>query len=189
MSNVANTNQILEAFSQLADNELKALSHSASKLLAGTPYSEPSDLIHEALHRALDGRRHWPTDVNFGAFICMTMRSIASSDRERAKAHKMFNISSDDLSDWSGHEQMHSKSAEDAFMEIEQMQIAHKAADAARVGLADDDLALKVLSGMMAGMSAKEMRDEFKLDGRSFDAARHRVMRRISSGMDHGRPN
>lgn len=188
MSNIANTTQILGTFASLSDEELLALSHAAVKLIGGTQYAEPSDLIHEALHRALDGRRNWPMHVNFGAFVNMTMRSISNSERRSAKRPNAVHISIDEYADLAYEDQLHTKSAEDCFIEIEQIRIAQRAADAARVALVDDDDALRVLSGLMAGMSAKEMRKEFKLDPKSFDAARHRVMRRIANG-DHGRPN
>jgi DNA-directed RNA polymerase specialized sigma24 family protein len=140
--------------------------------------------VHEALHRSLDGRRNWPPAVPFALFMVQTMKSIVGHDRERIENQpgRMSVIepgseSSQPTSSW--------PSVEDQVIVFEQIELARKAADRARQALAGDEVAVKVLDGMLAGLSPRETCEHFGVGTKDYDAARHRVMRRLRQGAMH----
>jgi hypothetical protein len=179
MPQYANTTEILDAFASLNDSEVLALRKCAWNLLDGTSFSEPLDLIYEALNRSLDGRRNWPIHIDFGAYMNMTMKSISSGDRKLFKNKYASPVSLNELMETAPDALPCAISAEEEILAAEQFHIAHKAADAVRAALANDGEALRVLGGLQAGMSPREMCEEFSLTPKALDAARHRVMRRM----------
>ena len=175
----ATTAEILDAFRNLTDDELLALHKFAQRHISrGSTYTEPLDVIHEALHRALDGRRSWPTSVSFVIFMVQTIKSIVSHDRERIENQPGRSFSIDDMQ---GHWQAPSSapSVEDQVQFFQEVELACKAAERAKQALAGDGDAQKVLNGMLSGMSPRETCASYNLDAKTFDAARHRVMRRL----------
>lgn len=179
MATYGTTDEILRAYGSLSDDQLLGLRAAARRYLGGTRFSEPLDLAHEALYLALEGRRNWPTHIDFALFLAMTMRSVADADRKRHENSLAVRTSIEELletvPDWVGSH----PSVEDEFLAQEQNHIAQVAADIARAGLAGDESALKVLNGMVSGMSPKEMREAFGLNAKAFDAARHRALRKV----------
>lgn len=179
MSTHANTAQILSAFQKLTDDELLALRKYAQTLIGNTSFTEPLDLIHEALARALDGRRNWPMHVNFGLFMALSMRSIVDAERSRQENQRGRRVSIDDLLDSSPDLASAQPSVEEELIAMEQFHLASQAAAKARVALAEDQDALRVLNGMLGGLSPQEMCSTYSMSPKTFDAARHRVMRRL----------
>ena len=53
MTRIASIEEALEAFTNLSNRELIALRRFARSRIGGTCYTEPADLLHEALHRCL----------------------------------------------------------------------------------------------------------------------------------------
>lgn len=176
----ATTEEIIEAFLSLTDAQLLALHKIAQRRISrGSSYTEPLDVIHEALHRALDGRRCWPpARVNFVVFMVQTIKSIASNDRALIANQPGRSFSIDDMT---GRWQAPSSapSPEDQLEFFQEVELAQKAADRVKLALAGDGDAQKVLSGMVSGMSPRETCASYNLDSKTFDAARHRVMRRL----------
>lgn len=181
MPTYATSEQILDAYGSLSFDELLTLRLYAMRQLEATQFSEPLDLVHEALYRSIEGTRNWPLGIrlNFGLYMCMTMRSIAHDDR-KSRGGRGKTDSMDELtyartdSAWGS-----SPSAEDAAIALEGQRIAQEAAAHARGALNGDEDAQRVLNGMLAGMSAREMCASFHLEQKTFHAARERVMRRI----------
>ncbi len=179
----ATTAQILTAYKTLSDEQLLVLTLFAHKHMDHTSFTEPLDLIHEALHRALDGRRNWPLHVDFGLFMAMCMRSIAYAERNRQENKLSCKMSLEDMDAFSLDALPSRRSVEDDLIEEEGLELARWAAAAARDELKGDEDATKVLAGMLDGMSPKQMCESFPMNPKIFDAARHRVMRRIKGAM------
>ena len=180
MSN-ATTDQIMKAYLNLDEDELLALRIYAGQRLFSSDYTEPLDLMHEALVRALEGRRNWPLSVNFGLFMALTMRSIVSNEAGRALHRPGSRLSLDALSTGSDALSVATPSVEEELIAFEEVAMARKVAERVKAALKDDELALKVLSGMLSGLSPREMCASFHMDAKAFDAARHRVLRRLKS--------
>ena len=78
--------EVALAIERLSDADLLRLKKAASILLGGTEYSNPMDLLNEALTRSLQGGlgvdgRHWPKGVPFKVFVKNAMKSIADTSR------------------------------------------------------------------------------------------------------------
>jgi len=54
---------IFKAFNAISEKQMRKINFIASKQIHGTSYSEPLDLIHEALYRSLTEKRKWPKKV------------------------------------------------------------------------------------------------------------------------------
>lgn len=185
----ATTEQILEAFQNLTETEMLALHKFASKVIRAHPdlpeiYSEPLDLIHEALHRSLVGRRNWPVNLAFTLHMVQTIRSVLGHDRKRIhnRADRMVSIA--DGSEL-GSSAAGWPSLDEQAMAFEQIGLARKMAERARAGMTGDEVAQDVLEGMLAGLSPKETCQHYGIAAREFDAARHRVMRKLREGRMH----
>lgn len=83
----ATGDDIRDAIEALTEDDALRLRKAAQGFLLGTEYQDPSELINEAVVRAMDGTmsdkgRHWPKRaVPFVAFMIMTMMSIADGSR------------------------------------------------------------------------------------------------------------
>jgi RNA polymerase sigma factor (sigma-70 family) len=67
----------------LGDADLLRLRRFAQLRSRLVPWMEWRDLLQEAVARALDGRRKWPSKVDFMAFMRQTIRSIANEHLRR----------------------------------------------------------------------------------------------------------
>lgn len=179
MTQYASTEDILNAYQHLSNAELLAVRAAGRRYLDGTRFSEPLDLAHEALTLALDGRRNWPTHIDFAVFMAMTMRSVADADRKRHGTSLTSRISVEDLLEMAPDQAGSHPSVEDEILANERCAIAKMAADIARAGLAGDAEALAVLDGMSCGMAPCEIREAHGFSAKAFDAAKHRAMRKV----------
>lgn len=179
MTAYATTEDILRAYQTLSDSELLAVRAAARRYLDGTRFSEPLDLVHEALTLALDGRRNWPTHVDFAVFMAMTMRSVADADRKRHGTALTSRVSVEDMLELVPERAGFHPSVEDELLASERLAIARMVADIARAALAADEEALAVLEGMSSGLAPCEIREAHGLSAKAFDAAKHRAMRKV----------
>lgn len=98
----ATHDEVASAIERLSDADLLRLEKAASILLGGTEYSNPRELLNEALARALQGGlgadgRHWPQGVPFTVFVKNAMKSIA--DTSRHSLHQTEEVLARDLVD------------------------------------------------------------------------------------------
>lgn len=73
---------VRQAYEALTNDELYRLLKLARAFLTGTEYSDPRELLNEALLRTLraangEKGRHWPKTVPFMAFLVRTMQGLA----------------------------------------------------------------------------------------------------------------
>lgn len=172
----ASTAELIAAWRGMTDHDLMILRKMAKKLIGGTPFTEPLDLMHEAFDRCLDGRRNWPMNVGFSVFLGNAMRSIASAERRHAKLREEVQ---DELLQRAG-ELAIVPSAEEQAIFFEELDLTRKAVDDLMAKLQGDEAAQKVLSGMVAGLSPKEIREAVHMDAKAFAAARTRIARRMN---------
>ncbi|OEZ97983.1 hypothetical protein DUPY_32540 [Duganella phyllosphaerae] len=182
MTTYATTQEFFREFEALPSKVKLALETYASRCAVGTHYSDSMDLIHEVFFRVLDGRRHWPRDVDLAAFLANSVKSLASSSRQLAE-HKNVPLESiehqEDGAEPMGHQPV--SSTEELAMERERQRIAQAAVEFARSILQTDVDAIRVLNGIYADMTPKEMKQAFALSDKGFAAARQRVMFRLKS--------
>jgi hypothetical protein len=87
-SRPATLDEVHEAIESLSDADHATLYVRAEKMTYGTRYSDPFDLVHDALLASMEGAksagakgRQWPRDVPFLAYLTMAMKGIASNGR------------------------------------------------------------------------------------------------------------
>lgn len=188
MKNPASIHEFLDALRKLSDHERLALEAYANRCTGGTPYSSAKDIIHEAINRTLEGRRRWPRDVDLAVFLANAVRSIANTSRQLAEQS---HLSVDDLREEENGAcnllYQPTCSTEEVAIARERERLGQAAIKFARSTLADDVEGLRVLDGIVADLSPKDMKEAFDLDDLAFDAARQRVMSRLKAwGRRHG---
>ena len=182
MTTYATTQEFFNEFEALPNQVKLALETYASRCAVGTQYSDSMDLIHEVFFRVLEGRRHWPRNVDLAAFLANSIKSLASSSRQLAENRNVPLESIEHQED--GAEPMCHEpviSTEELAIERERVRIAEAAADFARSFFQSDVDAIRVLNGIYAEMTPKEMKQAFSLSDKGFAAARQRVMFRLKS--------
>lgn len=191
MARHATRDELLNAFAALSkkehENDKSTLSRAADRLANDTSYGGGDDLMHECLHRALEGRRTWPLDIDFVHFMFQSMRSVAGADRKRHSSSRTLTISIGTAAE-SFANQLQQPSVEDELIAREEMLAAADAVDRARVAFMRDPQARRVLDGMVVGKSPIEMRAEFSMTAREFKTTRLRVSRALAKARSSGRP-
>jgi DNA-directed RNA polymerase specialized sigma24 family protein len=74
---------VAAALAALSDADLLRLKRFAELRSLRLPLLNWSDLLNEAIARALDGSRQWPADVDFVVFMLQNIRSLASEQWRR----------------------------------------------------------------------------------------------------------
>lgn len=191
MPSHATIDELFAAFAALSDADLLALRKAASMRLPGTQFSEPMDLIHEALTRCLDGRRHWPKSVPFPVFLANAMKSIASADRNAHSVKMVIQASSLESDAWEdplGSLGLTAPSAEEDCIALENDRLAEANARNLLLAFESDKAAGSVIAGWLDGLSAKEVMAKSSISPKEYDAARKRVERRIAAMSPKRRP-
>jgi DNA-directed RNA polymerase specialized sigma24 family protein len=134
------------------------------------------DLLQEALYRTFAGRRLWPLDVNFVAFLAQTMRSIASEERKRMALEPVEYESDlrneDDTLDLSGlavdtRTPESEAMARAALKQIDQM-------------FSSDQEALHILRGLAEGLTPAETQAMAGMTGNQYANTQKRIQRALS---------
>lgn len=175
----ATAEEALERFAAMGESERKYLLGYASSLIWKTTFSEPMDLLHEALDLTLAGRRKWALRVAFPVHMASSMRSIAWARRARDEATLALDIDVDAAFE-SGIGGVCCASAEEVAIAREESLLWTRVIEAALNMLgATDELAHGVLLGLVDGGKARQLRVALKIDAALLDAARKRVLRTL----------
>ena len=199
----ATLEELSRAISQLTSAELVRLASKARLLLWDTGFSDPKELLGEAVKRALiaaggDRRdqergRPWPIDrVELPAFLSGCMESIADSAREsvaQKRTHRL-EVLAGEYGDvdavihgaglWNPDVVEQALDAEEA---AERQEKARTEATAIEQHFKDDQEVLAILEGEKAGMSVAEVLAMFDLGQRTYDSARRRLRRQVDKLM------
>jgi DNA-directed RNA polymerase specialized sigma24 family protein len=182
----ATIDEIIDTYAGLSDDDLIALRKAARCHMGGTRFSEPCDLIHEALNALIGGDRRWPKHVDFSRFMFETMRSVAHAERKRMENKLDCGRSVEELTEVGEWRLPRSKSVEAELEEREPGKLAAQAAEQARESLAHDRFAQLVIDAMLAGLEPREACDEFGWDMNEYRAARQRALIRIRKNLPPG---
>ena len=150
--------------------------HKVARALCRNGGFDPNDLLQEAFHRALNGGRQCPRDVDVTRFLAGVMRSIASdwSKARRRRPEMSINAPSGALLDVVVQVRDRRLDADDLLADTEE-----RACVIARIKdlFADDATALKIIEGMLEGRVGAELRSAAELSEKEF-ASKRRLMRR-----------
>jgi hypothetical protein len=123
----------------------------------------PGALLQEAIYRTLEGDRHCPRRVSFMAFLPMTMKSIASHDREQYR--KILQQQRGRLPPWQN-------SPEDHLIEQEMVTRIHDL-------FSYNTELQRVIQGWIDGLKGRELRDALGLDQAKYDYAVKLIKKKI----------
>lgn len=199
----ATLEELASAVNRLTREELLRLRSKAKLHLWGTGFTDPKELLNEAVKRALiaasgDKRnqergRPWPIDrVELPAFLSGCMESIADSARKSVvQTHtKRLEVMAGDHGDvdavtheaglWSPDVVEQAIDVEEAAQRQERARL-----DAALIEqhFKNDQEILAILEGEKAGMSVAEVLEMFELDQTAYDSARRRLRRQVDKLM------
>ena len=199
----ASPEEVAQAVARLRPEEMLRLKKRAGLQIWGTEYTDPLELLGEAVRRAMiatdpnkqeDERgRPWPLErVELPAFLSMSIDSIADASRE-----SLYQTETDRIETLAGDEGdvgavLHGAgfSTPDTvhqaidLEEIQARQAAAKAdAEFIERHFAGDQAVLAIIEGEKEEMSAGEVREMFGLDEKTYDSARRRLRRRVDKLM------
>lgn len=141
-----------------------------------------SDVLHEAIARALDGSRKWPPGVPILAFLSSVMRSICDDQWRRARRESRLLARDDDLDAAEGEAQASAADPERALAAAQALAAVH--------GLfCGDPAALKVIAGLADGLTPAEICRLYGMSERDYDTTRRRMRRALlRRGLEWGEP-
>lgn len=193
----ATAEEIGEAVDGLTTAELGRIRRAAQYVLFGSEYTDPLELLGEAVLRTLEGvgvkdGRHWPKHVNFVAYIIMTIQSIAdgSSDSiiQTRTAHLETMAGRDGDAELAlAQEGFSFPDVVEQALEVEETteRQARAAADSALIEahFADDDEIQFLIMGDKDDMKPDEIRAASGMDQTAYDTARRRFRRGLNTLM------
>ena len=193
----ATAEEISEAIESLTEAELGRIHRAAQYALFGTEYTDPDELLGEAVQRTLDGvgvngGRHWPKDVHFVAYIIRTMQSIA--DGSSNSVVQTSTASLEALAGGDGNAELalaqegfSSPDVVEQALEVEETaeRQSRAAADAALIEahFANDDEIQFLIMGDKDGMKAADIRAISGMNQTEYDTARRRFRRGLNTLM------
>ena len=159
------------ALEALSDDDLLRLRALARLRARGLPDGVAwSDLLHEAVLRALEGTRRWPPGLPLLAFLAGIMRSLCAEQwRQRQRESPLPQpgdaaVTLADVATDSDPERAYA--AAEALAAVDQL-------------FASDALALKVIAGLTNGLSAEEIQRLYGMSAVEYDTARRRMRRAL----------
>ncbi|MES2282516.1 MAG: hypothetical protein V4542_13975 [Pseudomonadota bacterium] len=193
----ATTEDICEAVERLTEAERGRIHRAAQYALLGTEFTDPLELLGEAVQRTLEGvdvknGRHWPKNVHFVAYLIMTMQSIAegssSSISQSRTAHLVTMAGHDgDVELALAQEGFSSPDVVERALELEETseRQARAAADAALIEahFAKDEEIQFLIMGDKDGLTPTEIRAVSGMDQTTYDTARRRFRRGLNTLM------
>lgn len=193
----ATAEEICEAVERLTVTELGRIRRAAQYALFGTEYTDPLELLGEAVQRTLEGvgekeGRHWPKDVHFVAYVIMTMQSIAegsSSSVTKSRTAYLETMAGhvDDAELALAQEGFFSPDVIEQALGIEETseRQARAAADVALIEahFANDEEIQFIIMGDKDGMKPSEIRAVSGMDQTTYDTARRRFRRGLNTLM------
>ncbi len=160
------------ALEALSDDDLLRLRALARLRARGLPGGVAwSDLLHEAVLRALEGTRRWPPGVPLLAFLAGIMRSLCDEQWRRRRREGPLPQPEDTAA------AMLAGMTSDA--DPERVYAAAEALAAVDRLFASDTVALQVIAGLTTGLGADEIQRQYGLSAVEYDTARRRMRRTL----------
>lgn len=157
------------ALAALSDDDLLRLRVLARLRACGLPGGVAwSDLLHEAVLRALEGTRRWLPGVPLLAFLAGIMRSLCDEQWRRRRREGPLLPSENTAA---------AGTVSDA--DPERAYAAVKALATVDRLFASDSVALKVIAGLTNGLGAEEIQRLYGLGAVEYDTARRRMRRAL----------
>ncbi len=168
------TADIARAIHRLSDADLVRLKALARLWTRGLPACVGwTDVLHEAIARALDGSRKWPPDVPILAFLSGIMRSICDDQWRRVRRESEVLVHDEDVTElWASGDEVKSPSPERVVAAAQSLAAVEQL-------FASDPLALKVIAGLAEGLTPTEICKLYDMSERQYDTTRKRMRRAL----------
>jgi len=168
------TVDIARAIHSLSNADLVRLKALARLWARGLPGGVGwTDVLHEAIARALDGSRKWPPDVPILAFLSGIMRSICDDQWRRARRELEVLVHGEDLADLcASGDEVKSPSPERVVAAAQSLAAVDRL-------FAGDPLALKIIAGLAEGLTPAEICKLHRMSERQYDTTRRRMRRAL----------
>ena len=161
---------VSRALASLSEADLLRLQALARLRARGLPRGVSwSDLLHEAIARALDGSRQWPPGLPFLAFLSGVMRSICHELWRRRGREAELVVFEDEVE----------CDVACPAPNQERVLAAAQAIAAIQRLFRGDEIALRIMAGLANGLSAEEIRNNNNLSSVQYDSARRRMRRAL----------
>ena len=162
---------VARALAGLSDADLLRLQALARVRARGLPPGVSwSDLLHEAIVRALDGSRQWPPHLPFLAFLSGVMRSLCGEIWRWRRREAELIVTEEEGA--CVEAACPAPDAERVFAAAEAVSALHRL-------FADDAIILQIVSGLAGGLTAEEIRAMHDLSPIAYDSARRRMRRAL----------
>lgn len=198
----ASPDELREAIERLTAEELYKLTKAAGYYLFGSEYQNPSELLNEAILRAMNAAmgaqgRPWKKSVGFFSFLMMCMRGIASDSADSVGQKRTLRIDALTTEALSGEDLLGAKGFSHQGVEdqIEERQetslrqaIAKSDSDAIDHFFKTDDNVSFIIMGYKDEMTAEEIRAVSGMSATEYDTAKRRFRRGLDK-MFPGRRN
>ena len=193
----ATKEEICTAYAKLTDVELVRLEKAAKYSLWGTEYTDPLELVGEAIARLLEGAdgeggRHWPIDVEFMACMVRTIQSIADASQNSNEQKKTARLAAMAGADGEvedvlfAHDHFQSdvvRQAIDAEEESERQAAAKADADLIDQHFKTDEQITWIIMGVKEDMKPAEIQELSGMSSTEYDSARRRFRRNLDKLM------
>lgn len=178
---VASGEEVAEALAALSRNDISRLNMMAKVRARHAPGLDWRDLLHDAIERALDGRRKWPRNLPFLVFLREIMRSQASEYFRRLR----------------GPVQLEADVAVDAELSPiaaaacerpgpEREVLATQLLAAVRGEFADDTVVLAIFDGIGAGLGPEDIQSNAGISATAYASAQKRIRRGLARAFPSG---
>ena len=162
---------VARAIRDLSDADLVRLKALARLWTRGLPgVLAWSDVLHEAIARALDGTRKWPPGLPILTFLSGIMRSICIDQWRREQREALLLVRDGVTAD---------HCASDGLRDPERMLAAAQRLTAIHQLFAGDTQALKVIAGLAEGLQPDEICRRYDMSEREYDSTRKRMRRAL----------
>jgi len=168
---VAGPDALASALRALSEADLLRLKTIAQLRVRELPGVQWTDLLHEAVLRALEGTRRWPRHVPLVVFLAGVMRSLADEHwRQHRVRAALFVVAA----------------PEAATVDPERELIARESLLAVDRLFRDDAEALQLILGLANGWSAEEIQRAYAMDATRYATIRKRIRRRLLGAFTDG---
>ena len=177
--------EVKRAISALAPPSWLRL-HKAARALCRNAHFDAEDLLQEAFERALDGSRQCSRTLDIVHFLVGVMRSIASDWRKARRRRPEMSLVSP-----TGTLQEVVIKVRDQRPAADEWLASTQEATCLRQAIldlfADDDVARRMLEGIMDGIAGEELRSLTQLSQTQFESKRRFIRRRIDKAFPQER--
>jgi DNA-directed RNA polymerase specialized sigma24 family protein len=161
------------AFAALSQADFARLGSIAQARARGLPELDWRDLVQEAVRRALDGTRRWPTGVPFLAFLAGVIRSLVSEHWRQRSDRRTISAPLDDGPDACDM-------IADESPDPERSAVARDLLSRLVHMFEGDDRAQSILDGLANGQSPSEIQSSAGMTAVEYDSGRRRIRRAIA---------